>query len=177
MSTHESKKTIVLITGGGRSGKSRHALELSSSYKRKVFVATAEGCDSEMRQRIIRHREERDSSFVTIEEPLNIAGSLHSLPDEIDVVVIDCLTVWLGNLMHRKGLESLDNPEVISFLEMLKRPSFDVLIVTNEVGLGIIPENPIGRQFRDLSGKLNQEVASLAKKVILMISGIPMIVK
>ena len=170
------KKTI-LITGGCRSGKSKYALELSSRYNKKVFIATAEAIDNEMGQRIIKHRKKRDKSFITIEEPLYVAKSLKALTEETDVVVIDCLTLWLGNLIHQRELQSLEFPEVTSFLEVIKCPALDIIIVTNEVGLGVIPGNPLGRHFCDLAGELNQKVASLAQKVFFMVSGIPMELK
>lgn len=167
----------TLITGGGRSGKSRHALELAGCYKRKAFVATAEPLDEEMRRRIAAHRKMRGASFLTVEEPVDLAGAIASLPDDVEVAVVDCLTVWLGNLTHRHGTNSSGFGEVDAFLDVLKGPPCDLIIVTNEVGMGIIPHNPMARQFRDMAGALNQEVARLAERVILMVSGIPLTVK
>ncbi|MBI2058492.1 MAG: bifunctional adenosylcobinamide kinase/adenosylcobinamide-phosphate guanylyltransferase [Nitrospirae bacterium] len=168
---------IVLITGGARSGKSDYALELADAYKMKAFIATAEPVDEEMRRRIETHRRERDSSFLTIEEPIRIAKALLDLPKEIEVSVIDCLTVWLGNLMHRFGEEVGDHAEIISFQRAIRKPRHDLIIVTNEVGMGIVPPNAAARQFRDLAGRLNRQVADMAGRVILMVCGMPITVK
>ena len=170
-------KHIVFITGGGRSGKSRYALQLASQYDKKAFIATAEPIDEEMQERIARHRRERGESFITIEEPLDLAGAVGSLPPEIDVAVIDCLTVWLGNLMHRREVENQEFPELSAFIDALKDPPCDLIIIANEVGMGIIPHNEMARRFRDLAGGLNQKVAGLASRVVLMVSGIPLAVK
>ncbi len=168
---------IVLITGGEKSGKSRHALSLAGCRAKKAFIATAEAVDEEMTRRIARHRESRDTSFHTVEEPADLAGALRSLPPGTEIAVVDCLTVWLGNLVHLHGTGKGRYPEVTGFLELLKSPPCDLVIVTNEVGMGIIPENEMARHFRDLSGELNQSVARLADQVILMVSGIPVTVK
>ncbi len=174
---------IALVTGGARSGKSRHALELASAYRRKAFVATAQPIDDEMRQRIDVHRQERDASFVTVEEPLDVASAIAELPASIEVAVIDCLTVWLGNLLHvaetggdaGQDLSRLGSfAQIQGFLELLdQRPAVDLIVVTNEVGMGIVPASPLGRVFRDLAGSLNQAVATRADQVVLMVSGIP----
>ncbi len=171
-------RRVTLITGGARSGKSRHALLLARGHPgRRVFLATAEPLDEEMRARIRRHREDRDPSFLTIEEPLDPAKALRSLPRDVEVAVIDCLTVWLGNLMHHCGDEGGEPPELRGLLALLAAPPCDLVIVTNEVGMGIVPGEPLARRFRDLAGRINQEVAKRANVVILMVSGIPIIVK
>ena len=171
-------RKITLITGGGRSGKSRHALDLARAHQgKRGFVATAEPFDEEMRERIKRHREERGDSFLTIEEPLDPGGALISLPDDVEVTVVDCLTVWLGNLMHHRGNEDGDYSEVNRFLSLLDAPPCHLVIVSNEVGMGIIPHEGLARRFRDLAGLVNQEVARRADCVILMVSGIPITVK
>ncbi len=168
---------ITLITGGARSGKSRYALELASTCAKKAFIATAEPVDEEMRERIKRHRLDRDPNFITIEEPMDLAHALDNLPPEIEVAIVDCLTVWLGNLQHRAGKVSMDDPMVQRFLRALKHPPCDLIIVTNEVGSGIVPCDPGSREFRDIAGLLNQEVARLAHRVILTVCGMPVIVK
>jgi len=170
-------KKIILITGGGRSGKSRYALGLAEAYPKKAFIATAEPIDKEMEERIIKHRQERGEAFLTIEEPLDLSKAIYSLPRDIEVAVIDCLTVWLGNLMHRTEKTDRLFPEVTSFLKALKASSCDLIIITNEVGMGVIPSNKLARQYRDISGQLNQSVACLADQVILMVSGFPLIIK
>jgi len=171
-------KKVTLITGGARSGKSRYALALAQCYPgRRAFLATAEPLDDEMRERIRRHREDRDRSFLTIEEPLDPAKALRSLPRDVEVAVIDCLTVWLGNVMHYRRDEAGEPPELRELFALLAAPLCDLIIVTNEVGMGIVPGEAVARRFRDLAGWINQEVAKRAHVVILMVSGIPIIVK
>ncbi|MEI6971610.1 MAG: bifunctional adenosylcobinamide kinase/adenosylcobinamide-phosphate guanylyltransferase [bacterium] len=168
---------VIMLTGGARSGKSRYALELVRSRGRKAFIATATACDGEMAERIARHREERSGDFVTIEEPMDLAGAVRSLPAGTDVAIVDCLTVWLGNLMHHSGGIAGQPPEVDAFLETLRNPPCDLVIVTNEVGMGIVPDNELGRKFRDLAGILNARVAGIAANVVLLVSGIPIHIK
>ena len=172
-------RRVVLVTGGARSGKSRHALDLARRHDgRRAFVATAEPTDDEMRERIRAHREVRGESFVTVEEPLDPGGAIRSLPAGIEVAVVDCLTVWFGNLMHRRpSYNEGEPPEVQSFLEVVRDPPCDLVIVTNEVGMGIVPVNEAARRFRDLAGTLNQKIAALADRVVLMVSGVPVVVK
>ena len=167
----------TLVTGGGRSGKSRYALELPLPRKAKAFIATAQPLDEEMRARIEKHREDRGEEFLTVEEPLDLARALGSLPDGIEVAVVDCLTVWLGNLVHRHEGEAGGFPEVPAFVEVLRDPPCDLIIVTNEVGMGIVPANELARRFRDLAGTVNQAIATLADEVVLMVSGVPLVVK
>ena len=168
---------IVLITGGARSGKSDHALRLAGAYGQRAFIATAQPVDKEMRLRIAAHRRERDSSLFTVEEPIRVASALLSLPKEIEVTVIDCLTVWLGNLMHRFGKEIESCPEMDAFLDAIKKSSCDLIVVTNEVGMGIVPPNRVARKFRDLAGRLNRQVATLASQVVFMACGLPIALK
>ena len=170
-------KRIVLITGGGRSGKSQHALQLSSPHRSKGFIATAEPIDAEMQARIEKHRRERDSSFVTVEEPVDLASALRALPAETEIAVIDCITVWLGNLMHRDKITNTTCMEIEDFLDILRSPPFQLILVTNEVGMGIIPADPTTRTYRDLAGHINKELALLAQEVIFMVSGTPLRIK
>ena len=167
---------ITLVTGGARSGKSDHALRmaLESCPGTAVFVATAEAFDDEMRQRIEKHRRERPAGMPTIEAPVDLAGALRSLPVETEIAVVDCLTVWMCNLMHHLGPATGSYHPVQELLEFIERPPCDLVFVTNEVGFGIVPENPMARRFRDLAGGLNRAVASRADRVILMVCGIPM---
>lgn len=169
--------TTTLITGGARSGKSRLALELAAPHDRRAFVATAEALDDEMRDRISRHRRERGDGFTTIEAPLDLAGALRALPPDTGVAVVDCLTVWLGNRLHHRALADLDDPAVTGLLDVLVTPPCDLVLVTNEVGTGIVPETPLGRRFRDLAGELNQHVAARADRVLLAVCGQPMWIK
>lgn len=173
---------VILVTGGARSGKSRHALALALARPGpRAFVATAEPMDDEMRSRIECHRRERGSDFATVEVPRDLAGALGRLPAGTSVALVDCLTVWLGNLMARPGAAACgagaELPEVAAFLDALGRPPCDLVVVTNEVGLGIVPDNALAREFRDRAGRLNQAVAARADEVVLVVSGIPMVIK
>lgn len=168
---------ITLITGGARSGKSNHSLELASSYKNKVFIATARVMDGEMEDRISKHKKERGNAFTTIEEPLDLAASLKNLPEETDLALIDCTTVWIGNLMFERENEEEPFIEINEFIEALISAPCDVIIVSNEVGMGIVPDNAMARKFRDIAGRLNQDIAKIAAKVILTVAGMPVQLK
>jgi adenosylcobinamide kinase/adenosylcobinamide-phosphate guanylyltransferase len=170
-------KRITLVTGGSRSGKSKHALELAASYNNKAFIATAEATDDEMQARIERHRRERDPSFHTVEEPVNLEGALKSLPEETEVAILDCITVWLGNLFYREKITDGTCPEIDAFLGILEAPPCHLILVTNEVGMGVIPADGATRLFRDTAGSINQILAERAHEVIFSVSGIPLRVK
>ena len=170
---------ITLITGGARSGKSSFALSLGlQNYSKRAFIATAVPFDQEMKDRISRHREERGDPFHTIEEPIELPGVLSALPEGTEVVVIDCLTVWLGNLFHRFQDEEKEvRVRVETFLTHLDHPVCDLILVTNEVGWGIVPDNPLARSYRDLAGYLNRRVAQKAATAYLLCCGIPLPMK
>ncbi len=170
--------SVTLITGGARSGKSRYALALAQQYPApRAFIATAEPLDDDMRRRIERHRQERAGDFVTLESPLDPAERLAAFPTDTRVAVLDCLTVWLGNLLHHDPNVDGLRPQISRFLEMLDAPPCDLIVVTNEVGAGIVPHNDLARRFRDEAGTLNQQVAARADRLILMVSGYPLMVK
>ncbi len=173
---------IILITGGARSGKSRHAQKLGEALPgRKLFIATCPVTDEEMHQRIERHRLDRQGAgWQTIEETVNLEQALVGNSDS-DVVLIDCLTLWINNLLFTDAGNMLDEEAVSVKVRKLvaacaKRPGV-VIMVTNEVGLGIVPENGLARRYRDLVGRCNQEIASTADKVIMSICGIPLNIK
>ena len=170
---------VLLVTGGGRSGKSRYALERAARYPgRKVFVATAEPFDAETRARIAEHRRQRGPGFETIEEPRDLAGAIRRIGPGAGVAIIDCLTVWLGNLLHHHGEGAREFPELGALVEALQRPPCDLIVVTNEVGMGIIPtDSAASRAFRDQAGWLNQEVARAADEVVLVVCGIAVVIK
>ena len=170
-------KTITLVTGGSRSGKSKHALDLASAYREKGFIATAEPTDDEMRARIELHRRERDASFFTVEEPIDLVAALKCLPENTEVVVLDCITVWLANLTYREKINDGTCPEIRDLLDVLNDPPCHLILVTNEVGMGIIPGDSATRRFRDLAGSINQQLAEKANEVILTVCGIPMKIK
>jgi adenosylcobinamide kinase/adenosylcobinamide-phosphate guanylyltransferase len=166
---------IILIGGGARSGKSRHALEQARKRgSRLVFLATAETFDEEMARRVALHRAERGTEFSTIEEPLEIAAAIRNTQDA-DAIVLDCLTLWLSNLMLTFGRDV--DAEIEKFIEAARSSSAAVIAVTNEVGCGIVPDNALSRDFRDHAGILNQRVAAAADEVYWMIFGQPLRVK
>jgi adenosylcobinamide kinase/adenosylcobinamide-phosphate guanylyltransferase len=172
--------TVTLITGGARSGKSAHALalaEIVAPGMPRFFIATAEALDDEMRQRIAHHRAQRAAEFATVEEPIALGGALAALDGRAGVVVVDCLTLWISNLM----LAGRDDETVIAEARMvanaLAGARFESVVVTGEVGSGIVPENAVARRFRDLLGWTNQAVAQVATRVLLMVAGCPLQVK
>ena len=169
--------TVTLITGGSRSGKSAHALEISRQYNRKTFLATAEPLDDEMRDRIERHKKERSRDFENIEEPIEIVEAIREASADTDLILLDCLTVWLGNLSYHLNDAVSEEKHIAGLLELLKSPTCDIILVTNEVGMGIVPESSEARSFRDSAGRLNQQIAAVADRVILVVSGIPMVIK
>lgn len=175
---------VTLITGGARSGKSAYALELADRYTgaRRYFVATAEALDDEMTARIERHRIDRAAraeDFTTIEEPVNLASSLEGLVTRADLVVLDCLTLWISNLMrvYSADSEELFIADADALARVMLAAPFATIAITDEVGSAIVPDNPVARRFRDLLGWTNQSVARAATEVILMVAGYPMRVK
>lgn len=165
---------ITFIIGGARSGKSRFALELADNYAPfcpKAYIATAQALDDEMKDRIEKHKRERSSEWATLEEPLNISTLISDINRSYDVILVDCLTLWLSNLLlNNKDIEN----QIESFISSLSNIHCSLFIVSNEVGLGIVPDNALSRRFRDLSGYLNQKVASISDEVYLVTAGIPL---
>ncbi len=165
---------LVLIGGGVRSGKSRYALARArEAGGRLAFIATAEGLDQEMKERIAQHRAERGGEFATIEEPLFLGRAIRAA--EADSIVVDCLTLWLSNVMHaaRLDLDALVEEALAAVQESPAR----VFAVTNESGCGVVPVTTLGRAFRDHSGEVNQRFAAAAAEVYFMIFGQPLRVK
>ena len=171
--------TITLVTGGARSGKSDYAISRAAKYQaaRSFFVATAQALDVEMRARIEHHRATRSPDFRTLEEPINVVAALSGLDERADVVVLDCLTLWVSNLMEVHAADTAILLEADSLAEVLRRVSYASVIVTDEVGAGIVPDNAPSRRFRDLLGWTNQKVARAANEVVLMVAGLPLRVK
>ena len=165
---------VTLVLGGARSGKSAYAESLFAEAG-AVYVATAEAIDDEMGERIARHRARRGAGWTTVEAPLDLAAALRAhAPGASGGVLVDCLTVWLGNLMHAG--RDIDR-EAGSLLESLAVPPVPVVLVANEVGLGVVPDNPMARAFRDHAGRLNQALAARADRVVLVTAGIPLVLK
>lgn len=166
--------SITLITGGVRSGKSARALAFATedpAALRRVVIATGQALDDEMRERIARHRSTRPVDFETIEEPIELATALSALEKRADIVVLDCLTLWISNLLEQDLSDSAILARADSLTSALRVASFPVLVVSDEVGWGIVPENRLARRFRDLLGWTNQKIAGIADTVILMVSG------
>ncbi len=167
---------IILILGGAKSGKSTFALHKAELLPgRKAYIATAEPLDDEMKERIEKHRTQRGKDWHTIEEPVNMTRAFREIGSGYAAAVIDCLTLWLTNLLLGTGDPEI---EMRSFLSSLKEGDHPPLfVVSNEVGMGIVPDNALSRRFRDLAGRLNQEVASVADEVYLVTAGIPLRIK
>ena len=170
---------IILITGGIRSGKSRYALEYASTLAgQRAFVATAEPLDEEMRRRIDNHKRERGPDFVTIEEPLYLAETLARLQNDFDVVLVDCLSLWLNNLFyHWETNPDRQEKEIDHLMETVSAKKKTFLFVTNETGWGTVPDNALTRRYVDELGALNQRLGRLADEIIWMVCGIPQKVK
>lgn len=210
---------LILVTGGARSGKSNFAQELAIKREslrpaqQVIYLATALAGDAEMRRRIELHRRSRPARWLTLEEPWNLAAALAAIPPESGIVLVDCLTVWLGNVLMRRCLagegstaeetvfpwdvvgageqekgdfaykeaEAALEQEVYSqvdrFLELAQQGGYTVILVANEVGWGIVPEYYLGRLFRDLAGRVNQQLAARATLVYLVVAGIPLQLK
>jgi adenosylcobinamide kinase/adenosylcobinamide-phosphate guanylyltransferase len=171
-------KEVLLVTGGCRSGKSRYAQKWAEERaSERLFLATARVTDEEMAERIRKHQEMRGKGWITVEEPTGVARAIRKHGASVQVILIDCVTIWLSNLL----LEGLSDPEILERVEALKavlnRSSASVAMVTNEVGWGIVPDHPLGRRFRDLAGTVNQRLAAVADKVVLMAAGLPITLK
>lgn len=163
---------ITFITGGSRSGKSTMARGKISPYPRKTFLATAEITDEEMARRIEKHQKERGDDFQTIEEPLHLVEAIRREAYQTDAILVDCLTFWLNNLFHHFGHDFI-NHEIEDFLKILDEKPVPLILVSNEINMGVVPPDSLSRCFVDQQGWLNQEVARRADEVIFMVSGIP----
>jgi len=167
---------VTLVLGGARSGKSSFAqarAEAAGQGGRLVMIATGQALDGEMRQRIAQHRAERGEAWVTVEAPVDLRAALGALRPE-DVVVVDCLTLWLTNLMLADmDLEAAGG----ALVEAVRAVQNPLWLVSNEVGLGIVPENAMARRFRDAAGRLHRQLAAVADHVVLVVAGLPLVVK
>ena len=180
---------LTFILGGARSGKSTLAERLARQGERVLYAATAEGRDEEMRRRIAAHRAARPEHWDTLEEPLDLAGALRFVHNRYDTVLIDCLTLWISNLLldrhpeeaehHQRGGEG--ETSILSttsrLLALVASSDANWIVVSNEVGLGVVPPSPLGRAYRDILGRVNQMVAAQARDVYLMVAGLPLQVK
>ena len=170
---------VIFLIGGCRSGKSRQALETAEGMPgdHKTFIATCIPRDAEMKQRVAQHQKERNLSWHTVEAPVHLPQAIVEQSRQADVVLVDCLTLWISNLM----LELEDDRKILACLpeltKALKSADCPVVLVSNEVGTGIVPENQLSRRFRDLVGSTNQAVARQADRVVWMVAGIPVGIK
>jgi adenosylcobinamide kinase/adenosylcobinamide-phosphate guanylyltransferase len=172
--------SLIFITGGARSGKSTLAVELAKKSNSKVaFIATAQAGDDEMERRIFLHKMERPQGWLTIEEPMNVSSAIDSAFG-YDILIIDCITLLISNLLCSD--ENINETKWIlekieELVESARRFNGTVIIISNEVGMGIVPENKLARDFRDIAGKANQIIANSADQVYVCFSGIPLLIK
>lgn len=163
-----------LVLGGARSGKSRHAQALAEATgRRRTYLATAEARDEEMAARIAQHQAERGEGWQTLEAPLDMPEALGAVA-ESDVVLVDCLTLWLTNVMLGDRDVDTETEALVAALVAARQP---VILVSNEVGLGLVPETPLGRAFRDAQGRLNQRMAEVVAEVRFVAAGLPLVLK
>jgi adenosylcobinamide kinase / adenosylcobinamide-phosphate guanylyltransferase len=169
---------ITFITGGARSGKSAFAEKVAASIDgKRAYLATAQALDAEMVSRIEHHRKRRGNAWDTFEEPLAVGELLNKLSGRYNVILLDCLTLWLSNVMaHTDGDDEVFRQAGL-LVEAVKNVKGTCIIVSNEVGLGIVPDNPLARRFRDLAGFVNQQMAQASDEAYLLTSGIPMKIK
>lgn len=168
----------LLVLGGARSGKSRYAQQqaeaLATSGDELVYLATAQVLDDEMRARVVRHQAERDSRWRTVEEPLDLATALERECGTGRVVLVDCLTLWASNLLFAERDIEAELARLTAWLSSARAPA---ILVSNEVGLGIVPDNALARRFRDIAGTINQAVAAAASRVVFVAAGLPLVMK
>ena len=175
---------VILVTGGARSGKSAHAETLAKSFPGpRAYIATAPVFDDEMKKRVKHHKEQRkNDGWDTIEEEINLFEAIKKA-DAYDTILVDCLTLWINNLLYaaEKKAQQVSEEDMIAKCSQLKETcaEFDgnIIFVINEVGMGIVPENPLARAFRDISGRCSQKVAQFANKVVLVSCGLPLVLK
>jgi adenosylcobinamide kinase/adenosylcobinamide-phosphate guanylyltransferase len=166
---------VTLVLGGARSGKSRYAETLvAAAAASGTYIATAEAGDAEMTARIATHRARRGPFWRTLEEPLDLAGTIRRHAEPARPILVDCLTLWLSNLMGAGRVIAHESETLCAALRDAAGP---VVLVANEVGLGLVPETPLGREFRDAAGRLNQDIAALADRVVFVAAGLPLVLK
>ena len=168
---------ITLILGGARSGKSSYALSLAKKYKKVAFIATCLGLDKEMQKRIRLHKEARPKHWETFEETKDLAKLIGKLNNSFDCILIDCLTLLVSNLILSKNSQKQILKRIEELLFVLSKKKARVILVSNEVGLGLVPANKLGRDFRDVAGRVNQMVAKNAREVFFVVAGMPLNIK
>jgi len=172
-------KKTVFVLGGCRSGKSSYALETAQKFSghNKVFIATCIPHDDEMKQRVTRHQKERSQAWETVEAPLLLPEAITEKSRTADAIIVDCLTLWVSNLLMDSDDSKKIEMHIPRLTEAIEKSHCPVVLVSNEVGHGIVPENKLARQFRDLVGFVNQAVAGCADEVIWTVAGIPVTIK
>jgi adenosylcobinamide kinase / adenosylcobinamide-phosphate guanylyltransferase len=171
-------KETILVTGGCRSGKSRHALHLAEQIPgQKIFIATCIPQDKEMEQRVLRHQQHRSTLWKTFEVPIFLSEAINAHGLKGNVLIVDCLTLWITNLIMDDEDSAKINTRITGLVQCLDKAECPVILVSNEVGCGIVPENELARLFRDITGFVNQKVAGSADRVIWMVAGIPVKIK
>ncbi len=175
--------STTLVIGGCRSGKSSHALLMADRIgnAKKIFIATCIPRDDEMHQRVSRHQAERGAGWTAVETPIFLSKAIRDIGLSADVLLVDCLTLWVSNLMMEHtdfdASKELLAEHILRLIESLHIAVCPVILVTNEVGAGIVPDNPLARAFRDAVGQVNQQIAACADQVIWMVAGIPVKIK
>jgi adenosylcobinamide kinase/adenosylcobinamide-phosphate guanylyltransferase len=175
----ETLKEIVFVIGGCRSGKSTYALQTAEKVpgERKIFIATCVPQDNEMVQRVAKHQTVRSRIWTTVEEPLKLPETILQNSHKADVILIDCLTLWVNNLLMENDDENKIKKNTAQLINTLENATCPIVLVSNEVGTGIVPDNRLARRFRDITGWVNQAVAKCANKVVWMVAGIPVSIK
>ena len=172
---------LILLLGGARAGKSAAAVRLAQAGRRVLFIATAEALDEEMRRRIAAHRARRPSAWDTLEEPLDPGAAAGPILARYDTVVLDCLTLWVSNLLLRQADDTDAEAAIVdaagALLKLIERSTATWIVISNEVGLGVVPPSPLGRTYRDALGRVNQLVAARANRVYLMVAGLALELK
>ncbi len=167
-------KKIIFITGAVKSGKSQFALEMGKKFPApRAFLATAQAFDREMAERIRRHKESRSLEWETIEEPVQIIGLVKEIGEKVGLILIDCLTLWISNLLMAGWTAEKILTETDNLLQLCRQTNSSFILVSNEVGWGIVPENEVARFFRDVTGIVHQKIAQEADEVYLMVCGLP----
>ena len=170
---------IIFVIGGCRSGKSRYALNLADqiSEDNKIFIATCVPGDEEMKQRVLHHQKERAAQWKTLEVPVLLPKAIKDISRKTEVVLVDCLTLWLNNIFAKNDDKETIRKQIRQLSQSLRKVQCPVILVSNEVGAGIVPENKLARRFRDVMGFVNQTVSDISDQVIWMIAGIPVTIK
>ncbi len=171
MRRSQGRSRVILVLGGASSGKSERALELAGRARPRAFLATGEALDSEMSVRIARHKASRTADWHTAEVPVDVPEWIEQNGKRFQCVVIDCLTLWLSNVMRRRRPDAAIEERVAALLRAIRSAGNRVVIVSNELGLGLVPVGRAVRRFRDMAGKVNQQVAAEADEVYLVVSG------